>query len=298
MASGPIAFVGLGLMGSRMSGHLLAAGHNVRGYDPEPARLAEFEARGGTVSTSPADATQGCWAAVLSLPNSDVAREVCLGSEGLVGSGVSPLFVYDTTTGRPQDAVDFGEALAEVGIEYSDTTVSGNGEVAERGELVVMMGGSEDAYRAGHPIFEAIGRSHHHVGGLGTASRMKLIVNHALTVHRLALAETLVVAELAGMDLATTLDVLEDSLAYSKAMDVWGDRMVAGDHDPPFARVRQSHKDARLIVEHAEELGMSPELARVARDVLAEGEETGLADMDNSSVIEVVRRRVGLGRVE
>ncbi len=298
MTTGPIAFVGLGLMGSRMSGHLLAAGHVVRGYDLEPDRLAEFEAKGGTVTSSPADAAQGCWAAVLSLPNSDVAREVCLGEEGLIGSGVTPLFVYDTTTGRPQDALDFGAALAKAGIDYCDTTVSGNGEVAERGELVVMMGGDEAAYRAGRPIFEAIGRSHHHVGGLGTASRMKLIVNHALTVHRLALAETLVVAELAGMDLATTLDVLKDSLAYSKAMDVWGDRMVIGDHDPPFARVRQSHKDARLVVEHGEELGMSPELARVARDVLAEAEETGLADMDNSSVVEVVRRRVGIGRVE
>lgn len=126
---------------------------------------------------------------------------------------------------------------------------------------------------------------------------MKLIVNQALTVHRLALAESLVVAELAGMELATTLEVLKDSLAYSKAMDVWGDRMVAGDHEQPFARVRQSHKDARLIVEHGEALGASVDLARVARAVLAEAEETGLADMDNSSVIEVVRRRAGIGRV-
>lgn len=298
MAPSPIAFIGLGLMGSRMSAHLLAAGHAIRGYDPEPARLAEFAARGGTATTSPADAARGCWAAVLSLPNSDVAREVCLGAGGLLGSGVTPLFVYDTTTGRPQDAVEFGDVLSEVGVIYSDTTVSGNGEVAERGELVVMVGGDEEAYLAGRPIFEAIGRSHHHVGGLGSASRMKLIVNHALTVHRLALAETLVVAELAGMDLATTLDVLRDSLAYSKAMDVWGDRMVAGDHEHPYSRLRQSHKDARLIVEHGEDLGMSPELARVAREVLAEGEETGLADMDNSSVIEVVRRRAGIGRVE
>jgi 3-hydroxyisobutyrate dehydrogenase-like beta-hydroxyacid dehydrogenase len=298
MTGSSIAFVGLGLMGSRMSSHLLAAGHAVRGYDPESARLVELEAKGGTACTSPADAAQGCWSVVLSLPNSDVAREVCLGVGGLVESGVTPLYVYDTTTGRPEDAADFGAALSKVGIVYSDTTVSGNSEVAERGELVVMMGGDEEAYLAGRPIFEAIGRSNHHVGGLGSASRMKLIVNHALTVHRLALAETLVVAELAGMDLTVTLDVLKDSLAYSKAMDVWGDRMVAGDHAPPFARVRQSHKDARLIVEHAEQLGMTPELARVAREVLAEGEETGLADMDNSSVIEVVRRRVGIGRVE
>ncbi len=298
MTSGPMAVIGLGLMGSRMSSHLLAAGHVVRGYDPDLARSAEFEDKGGVIAGSPAEAVAGCWAALLSLPTSDVSREVCLGGDGIAGAGVSPLFVYDTTTGRPDDAVEIAAALDAVGVVYSDTTVSGNSEVAEKGELVVMMGGSEDAYMRGRPIFEAIGRSRHHVGPIGSASRMKLIVNHALTVQRMALAEALVVAELAGMDLGTTLDVLKDSLAYSKVMDVWGDRMVAGDHEFPYARLRQSHKDARLIVEHGLELGATMDLARVAREALAEGEETGLADMDNSSIMEVVRRRAGLGRVE
>ncbi len=293
-----LAFIGLGLMGSRMSGHLLAAGHRVRGYDPDPGPLVDFEEKGGAPAGSPADAVQGCWAAVLSLPNSDVTREVCLGHGGIAGSGVSPMFVYDTTTGRPGDAVEIADALAGVGITYTDTTVSGNSEVAERGELVVMVGGPEEAYLRGTPIFEAIGRSHHHVGPVGSAARMKLIVNHALTVHRMALAESLVVAELAGMDLGTTLDVLKDSLAYSKAMDVWGDRMVAGYHEEPFARLRQSHKDARLIVEHGHALGATMDLAEVARAALAEGEENGLADKDNSSVIEVVRRRAGIGRLK
>jgi len=106
------------------------------------------------------------------------------------------------------------------------------------------------------------------------------------------------VAELAGMDLETTLGVLKDSLAYSKAMDVWGEQMARGDHEHPYARLRQSHKDARLIVEHGTELGATMDLARVALEALAEGEETGLADLDNSSVAEVVRRRAGIGRVK
>jgi 3-hydroxyisobutyrate dehydrogenase-like beta-hydroxyacid dehydrogenase len=293
-----VAFIGLGLMGSRMSTRLLAAGHRLRGYDPDPERLAAFELAGGTATASLVDAVQGCWAAVLSLPNSDVTREVTLGEGGLSGSGVSPLFVYDTTTGRPADAVEISGRLAGMGIFYSDSTVSGNSEVAERGELVVMVGGTEEAYRRGIPLFEAIGRSHHHVGQVGTAARMKLIVNHALTVHRMALAEALVVAELAGIDLTTTLEVLKDSLAYSKAMDVWGDRMIAGHHEDLYARLGQSHKDAALIVEHGHKLGATMDLAEVVRAALAEGVVEGLGDMDNSSVIEVVRRRAGIGRVE
>jgi len=296
--AGTVAVIGLGLMGSRMSGHLITAGHEVRGYDPDPDRSAELEGKGGVATGSPAEAVQGCWAALLSLPTSDVSREVCLGGGGISEAGVAPFFVYDTTTGRPGDAVEISQALVASGVVYTDSTVSGNSEVAERGELVVMVGGPAEAYDRGRPIFEAIGRSHHHVGPVGTASRMKLIVNHALTIHRMALAEALVVAELAEMDLETTLAVLKDSLAYSKAMDVWGERMVRGDHEHPYARLRQSHKDARLIVEHGLGLGATMDLALVAREALAEGEETGLADLDNSSVAEVVRRRAGIGRAK
>lgn len=291
------AVVGLGLMGSRMARQLISHGFQLSGFDVDSGRRAEAEAMGVAIAGSPADAVRGCWGALLSLPDSDIAREVCLGENGLIGSGVGSLFVYDTTTGRPQDAEEIAAALDEVDIRYADATVSGNGEIAERGELVVMVGGDEMTYARGVPVFEAIGRSHHHVGDAGSGSRMKLLVNHILTIHRMALAEGLVVAELAGMDLDRALAVLRDSLAYSKAMDSWGERMIVGDHAEPFARVRQSHKDARLIVEHGEALGASMDLVGVVREALVEGESTGLADMDNGAIVEVLRRRAGVGRV-
>ena len=291
-----VAVIGLGLMGSRMSARLRGAGHSLHGYDPDPDRSAEFVRAGGVAASSPAEAVEGCWAALLSLPNSDISREVCLGPNGIRERGTE-LLVYDATTGWPEDAIDIARELAKAGITYVDSTVSGNGEIAERGELVVMMGGPREAYDQGLPIFEAIGRSHHHVGPVGAGSRMKLIVNHVLAIHRMALAESLVVAELAGMDLGTTLTILKDGLAYSKAMDTWGDRMVAADHDPPFSRLRQSHKDSRLIVDHGLELGATMDLALVVQAALSEGEGEGLGDLDNSAVVEVVRRRARIGRL-
>ena len=294
----PVAVIGLGIMGSRMAGRLLAAGFALRGYDPNPARSEEFEAAGGTPTSSPAEAVQGCDIALLSLLTSDISREVCLGERGLSSSGAVSLLVLDATTGRPEDAVEIADGLAKVGIEYADTTVSGNAPVAASGELVAMVGGSDDAYQRARPVLEAIGRSHHHVGGVGAGARTKLIVNHVLAVNRMALAEALVVAELAGLDLARVLEVLKDGVAYSKAMDLWGERIIAGDHYPPSARLRHSHKDARLITEHARALGAPTALVDVVRAALAEGEESGLADADNSAVAEVVRRRAGIGRIE
>ncbi len=293
-----VAVIGLGLMGSRMANHLANHGFGLRGFDPDPDRLEAFAKRGGVPAGSPAEAVQGSWAALLSLPNSEVSIDVCLGPDGIVHADVSPLTVYDATTGRPADAVRISEKLAEVGVTYCDTTVSGNAEVAERGDLVVMVGGPTEAFRAGEPIFQAIGRSHHHVGDAGAGSRMKLLVNHTLTIHRMAVAETLVVAELAGLDLEATLEVLRDSLAYSKAMDVWGERMIAGDHEPPFARLRQSLKDAGLIVEQAHELGAPADLVEVVAAALTEGAATGLAEKDNGAIIEVIRRRGGIGRID
>lgn len=126
---------------------------------------------------------------------------------------------------------------------------------------------------------------------------MKLIVNHVLAVNRAALAEGLVAAELAGLDLAKTLEVLADGVAYSRAMDLWGRRMVEGDHEQPNARLRQSHKDSKLIVEHAHQVGAPAAFIEQVESHLGEGVSGGLADKDNSSVVEVIRRRAGVGRI-
>ena len=298
MTERTIGVIGLGIMGSRMANRLRTNGHALRGYDPSPASLEAFEAAGGVATASPADAVQGCWAALLSLPDSDISRRVCLGEGGISSSGVAELLVLDTTTGRPEDAVSNAAGLAAAGIEYGDTTVSGNAPFAASGQLVVMFGGTPQAYEKGLPVFEAIGRSHHHVGPVGAGARVKLIVNQILSIQRMALAEVVVTAELAGLDLERVLEVLKDSLAYAKVMDVYGDNIVAGTHDPPAARLRQTHKDARLMVEHAASIGAPADLIEVVRAALAEGEADGLGDLDNSAIAEVVRRRAGIGRVK
>lgn len=292
-----VAAIGIGIMGSKLAARLMAAGHEVRGFDPDPERMDDFVRAGGVPTQSPRDAVAGCQLALLSLLTSEISREVCLGPEGLSASPDRPLLVLDSTTGRPADSVSIAGELAPKGIEYVDMTISGNAAVAERGELVVMLGGSDEAYRTALPIMEAIGRSHHHVGQVGSGARMKLIVNHVLAVNRAGLAEGLVVAEKAGLDLDQAFEILEDSAAYSRAMDLWGRRMVAADHERPNARLRQSHKDARLIIEHARAVGAPMDLMDAARQMMAEGERDGLGEKDNSSAIEVVRRRAGIGRV-
>lgn len=289
-----LAIVGMGLMGSTFARHLQAQGHTVTGYDPDPARMDEHAAAGGRTAPSPGEAAAAGDLVLLSLPNSTVMLEVI---EDIAANGRPGSLVFDTTTGEPERARQAAARLGEAGIGFSDCTVSGNAAQTAEKDIIFMVGGSDEALARLRPVLEPMSRTVHHVGPVGAGATAKIVVNHILSINRVAVAEGLTVAEKAGLDLAAMLGVLRDSAAYSKAMDIWGDRMVAADHYPPASRVRQSHKDSRLINAFAEALGAPHALTEVVRALLVEAEETGLSDADNSSVMEVMRRRAGIGRL-
>lgn len=290
-----VGLVGLGLMGSAMAPNLIKAGHSVIGFDVDPGRRAEHLDRGGEIAESAGAVAASSEVVILSLPTSGVVREVCLSAGGLA-EGL-PGLVIDTTTARPEDTLETAGLLAAKNIHFLDATMSGNARQAVDRDVVAMVGGSAADFAESRPILEAIARSVHHVDPVGTGARTKLIVNLVLGVHRMVLAEGLVMGEMAGLNLDALLDVLKDGAAYSRAMDVWGDQMVAGDHLPPVSRIRQSHKDFRLVLEQGEMVGSPTWLASVVRQLLAIGETTGLGDADNSAVVEILRRQAGIGRM-
>lgn len=300
--SGRVAVLGLGLMGGTLAGHLLDADFEVIGHDPDPDRRREHHARGGRAVGSVAEAVTGAVAGadvrlvVLSLPNSAIMLDVCREIVDCSPPGGAPL-VIDTTTGDPDDSSPAAEMLTAAGGGYVDATVSGNAAQAAAKDIIFMVGGAERDVARATELLRLLGRRVYHVGGVASGSRAKLVVNHVLSINRTALAEGLTVAEKAGVDLGPMLAILRDSAAYSKAMDLWGDRMVAADHHPPNSRVRQSLKDSRLINDHAESIGASRALVNVVRSALTEAADGGLGDADNSAIMEVMRRRAGIGRL-
>jgi 2-hydroxy-3-oxopropionate reductase len=292
-----VAAVGVGLLGSALTTSLLAAGYTVRGYDADEARRRELVDRGGGAAASLREAVEGSPVVLLALPTGEHVRDVCLGPDGIAAATDAGTVVIDATTARPADSISTGEALAAHGIAFLDASVSGSSAMALQRDIVFMVGGAAADVERVRPLLEAMARSVHHVGPLGSGTRTKLVVNLLLGAHRLALAEALVFGEQAGLELSTILDVLKDSAAYSKVMDWWGDRMVEGRHDEPMSRVRQHAKDVRLMVEEGSAVGAPMFVTAMLSQLLVVAEQQGLGSADNSAVVEVLRRLAHVGRM-
>ena len=295
MASGEVVgMVGLGLMGTAMSGCLLKSDYEVHGYDVEPARRQAHIDRGGTIATSLAEVASASRLVILSLPNGAIMREVCLGPDGLAALAESGTVVVDTTTSRPSDAIEVGEGLAENGVIYLDVGVSGNSAMVGRGEALGVVGGPLETMRTVVEVLSTFCRKVMHAGPVGDGMRAKLIINHVLTLNRFALAEGLVHAETAGMDPQRTFDILSESAAYSRAMDMWGQRMVSQDYEPPASRVRGGNKDLQLILQMGKESGAPmfalSQVDHVVQAMLA----NGLGESDNAILAEMLRRLAGV----
>lgn len=297
MANNPgsdtVCVLGLGLMGTIFARHFLTEGKTVAGYDPEPDRRNDVAAHGGAVFESVAEAVADAELVLLSLPNSIVMLEVC---DQIIAAGVAPRLIIDTTTGDPNDSILAAAKLSDAGHRYVDATVSGNAAQFGERDVIFMVGGNPDDVLQATELLSPLARRVYPVGGIAAGSRAKLVVNHVLSINRTAVAEGLTVAEKAGLDLDPMLEILRDSAAYSRAMDIWGRRMVTADYDPPASRIRQSHKDSRLINAHAEELGASHALVAVVRGLLSDAEAGGLGNADNSSMMELMRRRADLSQ--
>jgi 3-hydroxyisobutyrate dehydrogenase-like beta-hydroxyacid dehydrogenase len=294
MAADKVGLVGLGLMGTAMSSRLLAAGHEVVGYDVDDRARDAHAARGGALAASPADVAARCRVVILSLPNAQVSRSVCFESGGLAEGLSDDSIVVETSTVLPRDAEAMAAELAEKGAHFADAALSGHSEMVARGDTLGMVGGDPSDLAVVEPTLDPFCRAVMHVGGHGDGMRAKIVVNEILTINRFAVAEGLVLAEKMGMDVGRVLEVLRASAAYSKAMDMWGDRMVERRYTEPASRLDSHSKDARLTIqlgrEHQAPMLLTTQINQVVQGMLA----NGLADLDNSSVVEALRTLAGI----
>lgn len=288
-----VGIVGMGLMGQAFIQNMRKSQFMVQGFDVDPRRVDQLRELGGHPVDTPADAAKDVDCLIVSLPTSDIAREVAMGPNGIAEGAAEGLYVCDTTTARPEDSESLFADLAARGIRYMDSCVSGTSTMAEAGDLVVIAGGNEADFNACKPFFEGFSRAAYFMGPAGSGARTKLVINLILAGNRLALAEGLVLGEKAGLEANNLLQVLQDSACSSKTMVDKGPKMIDADYSKQ-GQIKISIKDSRLMLEQGQRLGAPMLLTSVMSQVFQAAYEKGYGEKDTVAFIEILRGMAGL----
>ncbi len=288
-----IGIIGLGVMGTAMSGHLLDAGYEVHGHDVVADRNTELAARGGTAHTSGAAVAEASDVVLLSLPSvaalHAATEEVAAGAhEGLIAvdMGVLPIDEKEKAKAR----------LAAVGVELMDVQVSGTGLQAADATLVVMASGSQSAFDATRAVFDVVGRSTHYLGPFPNGSIMKYIANLLVAIHNLSSAEAHAMGIAAGMDPDMVQKVISDGVGSSRIFEIRGPMMAADEYEPPSARLDIIKKDAGIIQGFARSVGAPTPLLDTALSVYQEASAAGLGDLDAAALCRYLEQLGGIER--
>lgn len=290
MTQSPIAIIGLGLMGEVYAQRLLDAGFAVSGYDVDPVRRARLAEIGGTPADTIGELAKPARAILLAVFNmaqvEDVIENHLLPA---LGEGSNKIVVCMSTV-DPDQVAALAARVTPRGIRYLDVPVSGTSDQVRRGDGVALIGGDATIADALAPEFDALFARHFHIGKIGDGGRAKLAVNLILGLNRLALAEGLVFAERLGLDPAAFLEVAKGSASYSQVMETKGMKMVRGDFAPE-GRVKQTLKDAHLMMDQGAAVGQPLLSLQIHVDTLEACVKAGESDLDNSAIIREVRRR-------
>jgi 2-hydroxy-3-oxopropionate reductase len=277
-----IGFIGLGIMGLPMAGHLKAAGHAI--CVPDRASLSADSRAAFTVL---ADATAVARAAdviILMVPDTPDVEAVLFGPAG-VAAGLSPgKLVIDMSSISPTATKDFAARITALGCAYLDAPVSGGEVGAKQASLTIMVGGEEADFARAKPLFEAMGKNITLVGGNGAGQTAKVAnqIIVALTIE--AVAEALLFASKAGADPAKVRQAITGGLATSRILELHGERMIKRTFAPGF-RIVLHQKDLNLALQAGKELGVALPNTAATQQLFAAAIAAGHGGLDHSGLV-------------
>ena len=285
-----LAFIGLGVMGYPMAGHLQRAGHDVTVYNRSPDKARRWvDAHGGRSAPTPRTAAAGADFVFSCVGNDDDLRSVTLGDDGaFAGMRADAVFV-DHTTASASVATELAAAARQHGLDFIDAPVSGGQAGAENGTLTIMCGGRQAAFDAMQPVALAYARAVTRMGDSGAGQLTKMVNQICVIGVIQGLAEGLAFGQAAGLDCRQVLEVIGKGAAQSWQMDNRGPTMVDGKFDFGFA-VDLARKDLGLCLAQARELGATLPGTALIDQFYADVQAMGGGRWDTSSLITRLRR--------
>ncbi len=283
------AFLGLGVMGYPMAGHLAAQGHDVTVYNRTAAKAEKWAGEhGGRAAPTPREAAQGADFVMACVGNDDDLRAVCLGPDGAF-AGMKPGAVFvDHTTVSAKVTRELYHAAQEAGISFVDAPISGGQAGAENGVLSIMCGGDEEAFEAALPVMQAYGRSIKRLGPSGAGQLTKMVNQICIAGLVQGLSEGLHFAEKAGLDPRAVVEVISGGAAGSWQMSNRYETMIDDEFDHGFA-VDWMRKDLGICLDTADENGASLPVTALVDQFYKDIQNMGGGRWDTSSLIKRLR---------
>ncbi len=283
------AFIGLGVMGYPMAGHLVAAGHDVTVYNRTGSRAQAWAAEhGGSAAATPAEAAAGAEFVFLCVGDDPDVRAVTTGPDGVLATMSAGSVLTDHTTASAEVAREVHAAAAAQGVGFVDAPISGGQAGAENGVLTVMCGGDQGDFDRAAPVIDAYSRACNLLGGPGSGQLTKMVNQICIAGLVQGLSEGINFAQRAGLDVAAVVDTISKGAAGSWQMENRAQTMADGIFDYGFA-LDWMRKDLRICFEEARRNGAPLPVTEIVDGFYAELQEQGLGRWDTSTLIHRLR---------
>ena len=278
-----LGFIGIGIMGAPMAGHLLDAGHKVAVNDinPIPQELLD---KGAQEVSSAKEAAEKGDVIIVMVPDTPDVETVLFGANGVADGLSAGKIVIDMSSISPVETKQFAEKINTLDCKYLDAPVSGGEVGAKAGKLTIMVGGDQETFDMAKPLFELMGQNITLVGGNGDGQTCKVAnqIIVALTIE--AVSEALLFASKAGADPAKVREALMGGFASSKILEIHGERMIKRTFDPGF-RIELHQKDLNLALSNARKLQMSLPNTATAQELFNSVAAQGDIGLDHSAMV-------------
>ncbi|NIJ15554.1 2-hydroxy-3-oxopropionate reductase [Sphingobium vermicomposti] len=284
-----IGFIGLGVMGRPMAGHLQAAGHAIYSCANRTPMPDELRKGGAVACATPGDVAAEAECLFLMLPDTPDVERVLFGADGAAQRLKRGTIVIDMSSIDPIATRDFAERIETLDCAYVDAPVSGGEVGAKNAALTIMCGGKADVFDTVRPLLELMGKNVTLVGDAGAGQVTKVANQIIVALNIEAVSEALVFASKAGADPARVREALMGGFAASRVLEVHGQRMIERTFDPGF-RIRLHQKDLNLALSGARSLGVSLPATANAQQLLSSCVAHGDAEKDHSAMVTALER--------